>query len=299
MTELTHPNLCSPPITNDGRRGPMAAEPPVPGVHLMAATTINSPATHRAGDDSLIPLYRNPLRLLLSASPWRSARYLAAHLFGGTIVGAAAALVAAAGATAAATVAGLPLLRPAAGVIRRCADVERRRLRLIWRAPVRATYSTAHDTGTFAGVIGRWRDPALWRDLCYLVVLWLPLALLDTGVLSVWVALLTGVTLPFWYWAPRGTDAVGYVDGSPVHGLALGYFPHGPAGPGAVGLYVDSLPKAMLAAAIFGLLFLLFNYVLVKAARTHAAIARAWLTRPASETARQVMTPHHFQEDPK
>jgi hypothetical protein len=45
------------------------------------------------------------------------------------------------------------------------------------------------------------------------------------------------------------------------------------------------MPKAMLAAAIFGLLFLLFNYVLVKAARTHATIARTWLASPAADTA--------------
>jgi hypothetical protein len=92
--------------------------------------------------------------------------------------------------------------------------------------------------------------------------------------------LLIGVTLPFWYWLPRGTDAVGYVHGSTVHGVALGYFPHGPAGPGAVGLYADTLPKAMLAAAIFGVLFVLFNYVLVKAARAHAGTARALLGPP-------------------
>jgi Putative sensor len=281
MTEPTHPNLCPPPIASDGRRGPMAAESLVPGGPLTATTTIKCPTTQSAGDDSLIPAFRNPLRLVLSASPWRSARYLAAHLICGTILGAAAALVAAAGATAAATVAGLPLLRPAARVIRRCADAEGRRLRLIWPDPVRAACSATDDTCTLAGVLGPWRDPLVWRDLCYLVGLWLPLALLDVAVLSVWATLLTGVTLPFWYWAPRGTDLIGYVHGSIVHGAALGYFPHGPAGSGAVGLYADTLPKAMLAAAIFGLLFLLFNYVLVKAALTHAVIARAWLARLA------------------
>jgi uncharacterized protein len=250
--------------------------------------------THEpAGGEFIIPVFRNPLRLALSASPWRSARYLAGHLVGGTILGAASALAAAAGATAAATVAGLPLLRPAAGGVRRCADAERRRLRLVWSGPVRGEYAAdrayiadsaeaAHaGPGALGRAFGRWRDPAIWRDIGYLVALWLPLALLDVAVLSVWAASLAGVTLPLWYWAPRGTDLVGYVHGTTVHGLALGYFPHGPAGPGAVGLYADTLPRAMLAAAIFGLLFVLFNYVLVKAARTHAAVALAWLAGPA------------------
>jgi hypothetical protein len=242
----------------------------------METTTITRATTQEnSGDGSRIPLYRNPLRLTLSASPWRSARYLTGHLASGTIRAAAAALAASAGATAAATVAGLWLLRPAAGAVRRCADAERRRLRLVWTEPIRAAY--AEGPGPLARALGRWRDPVIWRDLGYLVALWLPLALLDVTVLSVWAALLIGVTLPFWYWVPRGTDAVGYVHGSTVHGVALGYFPHGPAGPGAVGLYADTLPKAMLAAAIFGVLFVLFNYVLVKAARAHAGAARALL----------------------
>jgi hypothetical protein len=260
----------------------MAAPAPLPSVHLMATTTITDPTTQGTGDDSLIPLYRNPLRLALSASPWRSVRYLAGHLVGGTFLGAAAALATAAGATAAATVAGLPLLRPTASAVRRCADAERRRLRLVWRAPARAAYATTSETGTLSRALGPWRDPAIWRDLRYLVAFWCPLALLDVSVLAAWAALLTGVTLPFWYWAPRGTDMVGYVRGSTVHGVALGYFPHGPAGPGAVGLYADTLPKAVLAAAVFGVLLLLFNYVLVTAARRHAAFARANLASPAA-----------------
>jgi hypothetical protein len=260
----------------------MVAPTPLPSVLVMATTTITHPATQHPGDDSLIPLGRNPLRLVLSDSPWRSFRYLTGHLVGGTILGATVALVATAGATAAATVAGLPLLGPAASAVRRCADAERRRLRLVWRTPVRAAYVAGSETRAIAGALSRWRDRVIWRDIGYLVALWLPLALLDVSVLAVWAALLTGVTLPFWYWVPRGTDMVGYVHGQTLHGLALGYFPHGPGGPGALGIYADTLPKAMLAAAIFGLLFLLFNYVLVKAARTHATVARGWLASPAA-----------------
>jgi Putative sensor len=263
--------------------GPMDTPTRLPSVHRMTTTTTTTSAIPTStSDPSLIPVYRNPLRLAASASPWRSAWYLAGHLVGGTIVSATAALVTAAGATAAATLAGFPLLRSAAGGVRSCADTERRRLRLVWPEPIRAAYAPDSDTSVLARALGRWRDPATWRDLCYLLALWLPLALLDVTVLSVWAALLAGITLPFWYWVPRGTDMVGYVQGSSVHGVALGYFPHGPAGPGAVGLYADTLPRAMLAAVIFGVLFVLFNYVLVNAARAHAAVARAWLGSPAT-----------------
>jgi membrane protease YdiL (CAAX protease family) len=189
---------------------------------MTTTTTSNSSARGNNGDGSRIPLYRNPLRLALSASPWRSAWCLAGHLAGGTILGA--------------------LIR----------------------------------------AVGRWRDPAIWRDLGYLTALWLPLALLDVSVLTVWGALLIGVTLPFWYWLPAGTDAVGYVRGRTVHGIPLGYFPHGPAGRGAIGLYIDTLPKAVLAAAFCVVAFLLFNYVLVRAARTHAAVAQAVAGQPSA-----------------
>ena len=65
-----------------------------------------------------------------------------------------------------------------------------------------------------------------------------------------------------------------------VRGVQLGYFPNGPAGRGAVGLYVDTLPKALITAAACLILFILFNYVVVATARKHAAIARALLRPP-------------------
>ena len=140
-------------------------------------------------------------------------------------------------------------------------------------------------TGLIAQARTRWRDPATWRDVAYLIGLWVPLFLLDTIVLTVWLTFLAGVTLPLWYWAPRGNAGLGYTSPTTIHGLALGYFPHGPNGPGGVGLYVDSFPKALLAAAGFLVLFLIFNYVLVATARAHAAVARGLLRPPADPLA--------------
>jgi hypothetical protein len=116
------------------------------------------------------------------------------------------------------------------------------------------------------------RDPATWRDVAYVVGLFVPLLALDTIVLAVWWASLAAITLPIWYWAPWQT-----IHGVRYHGSQLGYFPNGPHGPGGWGLYVDTLPKALAVAGVGLILFLIFNYVVVMTARAHAAVARGLL----------------------
>ena len=240
----------------------------------------------RDADDTRIPLRRNPLRLAVSASPWRAAWYLAGYVFvTGWLLFSVAFTATVTAASFLITLAGIPLLAGAAGVVRGCANAERRRLRQVLATPVRGSYRQVTEPGILAQARTRWRDPATWHDVAYLVGLWLPLGLLDTIVLSVWATLLAGITLPLWYWAPRGTDIVGYVHGTRVHGVAIGYFPHGPNGRGSIGLYADTLPRALLAAAIFLVLFLIFNYVLVVTARTHARVARSLLRAPADPLA--------------
>jgi hypothetical protein len=103
-----------------------------------------------------------------------------------------------------------------------------------------------------------------------------PLVVIDLAVAVIWLTLLAGMALPAWYWAPRQTLGIGVSNGS-VHGVQLGYFPNGPHGHPGYGLYVDTLPKAVLAAAICLVLFLFFNYVVVATARLHARVARALL----------------------
>jgi hypothetical protein len=236
--------------------------------------------TQAADPGPRLSIRRNPVWLLCSAAPWSSAGYLAGYLAVSWVLFGIAFTATVTAAVFAITLAGIPLLVAAAGVIRGCANVERGRLRQVFAAPVRGRYRTVATPGIMAQVRVRWRDPATWRDIAYLLGLWLPLYALDLIVLTVWLTLLAGVTLPAWYWAPTGNAGVGYVNGTHVHGVALGYFPHGPHGHGAVGLYVDTLPKALLAAAVFLILLLLFNYVLVATARAHARVARALLRPP-------------------
>jgi hypothetical protein len=228
-----------------------------------------------------MPIKGNPLRLAFSASPWRAAWFLIGYL----VVGSALAIVALGVVTTAAaamvTLLGLPLLLAAARVLRGCADVERRRLRPMFAEPVRGEYPKPAPSGLLERVLAPWRQRVTWRDLAYLVGLWLPLFLLDTIVLTLWGWFIGMITLPVWYWAPWMQ-----YQGHRLHGYQLGfYFPHGPAGPGTVGFFIDSLPKALLAAAVGLAGFLLLNYAVVATARVQALAARAILRPPADPLA--------------
>jgi len=224
----------------------------------------------------------NPVGLLLSPAPWAAAWYLFAYLLTGTLLFAAVLTATATAAVLCITLAGLPLLVAAAAVTRGCATTERARLRVVCRDRVTSRYRPVTQPGLIAGLKTRWTDPALWRDLAYLLALYAPLLALDAATLAIWLAIVAGITLPLWYRYPHQAFTVG-VNGGPsgsAHGVQLGYFPHGPHGPHAWGLYVDTLPKALAVAAVCLVLFLLFNYVLVAAARAHACVARALLRPP-------------------
>jgi hypothetical protein len=231
---------------------------------------------------------RNPLALPFSGALWRSAGYLAAYVFGtGWLLFAAGFTAVTVALVFAITLVGIPLLTAAAGVLRGCANVERARLGPVLGEPVRGGYRPVTGRGLIAQARTRWTDPATWRDLAYVVGLWPLLLTLDTIVLSVWLVLLAGITMPAWYWAPPGEQAHGYGahDGPMVHGLAFGYFPHGPYGPGAEGFFVGTLTSAIVGAAICLVGFVLFSYVLVGVARLHAMTARGLLRAPADPLA--------------
>jgi Putative sensor len=234
---------------------------------------------------SRLTLRRDPVRLVLSGSPWRAAGYLAGYVFGtGWALFAAAFASVLTAVLLAVTIVGAPLFTAAAGVLRGCANVERGRLRLAFTEPVRGQYRPAAGQGVLGRARTHWHDPATWRDFAYLFALWPPLFALDLAVLIAWLVFAAGITSPLWYWAIP--DSVGDNHGAPTfHGLAIGNFPHGPHGPGADGLFVDTLPKALLFAAVSLILLLLFNYVLVATARAHASVARGLLRAPADPLA--------------
>lgn len=221
---------------------------------------------------SELSLRRGPVRLLVSRGLWRSVWYLLGYLAVGWVLFAVAVAAGVGGAGLSVTLAGLPVLAAAATAIRWCADVERARLRPLAGGPVAGSYRPAAGPGVLARLRTRWRDPATWRDVAYVAGMFVPLLVLDTIVVAVWWASLAAITLPAWYRFPWKS-----VHGVRYHGYDLGYHPHGPHGPGGWGLYVDTLPKALAVAGAGLIVFLLFNYVVVAAARAHAAVARGLL----------------------
>ena len=223
-----------------------------------------------------LSLRRDPVRLVLSRGLWAGAWYLLAYQVVGWGLFAIALSAVLTGAVLGFTLAGLPVLVAAAATISWCANVERARLRTVDPEPVIGRYREPAGPGVMNRLRTRWRDPATWRDVAYLLGVFVPLAALGLIVLAVWLVFLAGITLPIWYWAPRQT----FGNGGTAHGVQLGYFPNGPHGHPGYGVYVDTLPKALLAAVVFLILFLLFNYVLVATARAHATVARTLLHAP-------------------
>ncbi len=229
---------------------------------------------------SRLPLYRNPVRLLLSPSPWRAAGYLLSYL---VVSGLLFAVVVTASVTTAAlavTVALAPLLIASAVLIRGCASVERTMLRQVFRQPVPGNYPAPAPPGLWRRGRAAWTSGATWRDVAYLTGLWVPLYALDTIVFAVWVSLLAGITLPLWY--RHVADVCFGTCSGHAPGVLFGSFPAGPRGPGASGLWIyPSLGPALLVAAACLIAFVLFSYVLVLTARLHGQIARALLRGPS------------------
>lgn len=261
-----------------GRVGPHGGQAGPAGRDGQAGAAAGQPGGTR------LRLYRDPLRQLVAGSTWRAVWYLLTYLIVGWVLWACVFTVTLTTLTLVITLAGIPLLIAAAAAIRGCANVERWRLCWVLAGPVHGGYRAVDRPGILGQVRTRWGDPATWRDFAYLFGLFPLLWALDQAVVLVWLVLLGGITLPAWYWAPQ-QSCVGVCTGPNTHGVQLGYFPHGPDGGGSWGIFVDTLPKALLVAVICLLLFLFFNYVLVLTARAHARIASALLRAPADPLA--------------
>jgi hypothetical protein len=237
-------------------------------------------------------LYANPFRLLFSASLWCAAGYVLTYLLVSGFLFSVALTAATLTAALAVTVALVPLLVASAAVVRGCAAVERARLRQVFRQPVRGCYPSPDRPGIWHRARTAWTGGATWRDLSYLVGLWVPLFALDTIVFALWGSSLAGVTLPLWY-RHVSDVCIGDCGTASTPGVLIGHYPNGPHGPGASGLWIyHSVGPALLVAAGCAVAFLLCNYLLVLTARAHSRVARSVL-RCASdplEPARAVLT---------
>lgn len=223
-------------------------------------------------------LRRNPLGLLFSGGLWAGAWYLLSYLFTGTALFAVVLAAAMLAICVSFTLVGLVMLVVAAAVIRGCASAERVRLAAVYTEPVRGLYRDATGGTWLARLRTRWTDPALWRDIAYLLGLYPLLLALDAAVLSIWLTFLAGITTPAWY--------------AKVSNVCVGVCLHSEKGVRVGSVRIDTPSSAFVLAAICLVAFLLFSYVVVATAKLHAAIARSLLRPPADPLrgAREVLS---------
>jgi hypothetical protein len=212
----------------------------------------------------------NPIGLLFSSAPWVALSYLFCWLFVGSLWFGLAFTLLCTGLTLSITWFGLPVLAFALRAVRAMANVERQRVRIAGVAPVAAPYRTPQASGLRPRLRERLRDPATRRDAVVLVGLWAPLFILDTVVITLWLAFAALITLPVWYrYVPQTFD-----NGTTAHGVDLGNFPNGPKGGDSWGFFIGDLHSALVAAGVGALLLVLVgNYLLVATAKAHV-----WVT---------------------
>ena len=219
---------------------------------------------------SRLRMYRNPVRMAVSSGVWASAWYLFSYLIVGTALFGAVVPITLTSAALVIIWAGLPLLIGAAYFIRGCVVMERGRARVLVPEGLPALEPMDAAEGFFANLKAAWRNRVTLRGLAHFTLLYVPLLALSAVVFAVWLAFLALITVPIWYrYLPYDFD------GQRIHGMAWGYFPHGPHGKDAVGFWIGSDLSAAVAAVVALVLFLAWNYVLVATARVHATAMRA------------------------
>ena len=230
-------------------------------------------------------MYRNPIRMLFSAGVWASAWYLLSSMILCIVLFSVVTSISITSAALVIIWAGLPLLIGSAYFIRGCAVMERGRARAVIPEGLPAMTPVASAEGFFPTLKAVWKDRITQRGLAHFTLLAIPLLVLDAVVWTIWVAFLGAISVPIWYrYIPQTFD------GQQMHGLAFGYFPHGPHHKGAIGYFVDSDLSAAVAAVIGVVLLLAWNYVLVATARVHASTVRSVVAgRDPMAAARRVL----------
>ncbi|MFF8787338.1 sensor domain-containing protein [Streptomyces sp. NPDC015125] len=223
----------------------------------------------------LLPHQPGPLRMLTSPAPWRATAYLAGYLVSGTVLFAVSTAAVLAGLVFGQLTLTVVVTVGSAWFVRCCAQVERGRAALI-DAPIPYAYQEVTEPGLAGHLKARCTDPAFFRDCACLILMYPLLLLLDTLALLLWLPLLIGVSLPLWFWSVTSRPP----EGSSVHGVRLGRSDG--TGPG---VWIDTWPAALIAAAIALLLALYASYLVVAAARLHLAVTHTLLRPPTDPLA--------------
>ena len=163
------------------------------------------------------------------------------------------------------TLVGLPILAATLYIWIWIADTERIRARILLGIEVVRPYRTLAADGWLRRTWERTKDPAVWRDLVYLLFVFFPLAI-ATFVIAViaWTLALACVAMPVYY----GSDV----------GLELG----------GSRIKIDTLPEALGVALIGIVLLALLPWILGLLVAAHAFTVRTLLGRRSSERVAQL-----------
>jgi len=185
------------------------------------------------------------------------------------------------------TLVGLPILLFTAVLWTFGARAERWRVRMMLGVDIPSPYRALPD-GPWTQVLRAFlTDGAVWRDLIYLFLLF-PIGLVEFVIAVTGIAT-TGafLTLPIYFWAlPDGVRI------AERHGADIDYFWALPGGGVRIsesyGPVIDTLPEALIAAAIALPALLLVLYLIRLMATGHALMAQALLGPSRDELASRV-----------
>ena len=164
------------------------------------------------------------------------------------------------------TLIGLPILAATLFLWIGIADTERWRARVLLGIQVERPYRMLANDGWLRFTWQRAKDPAVWRDLAYLLLVFFPLAIATfVTAVTAWAVALAFVAMPAYY---RSGSGIQFGDGSHID--------------------VDTLPEAIGCSLIGLLLLALLPWVLGLLAAAHTFTVRALLGRRSSERVEQL-----------
>jgi signal transduction histidine kinase len=219
---------------------------------VSMTTAIGSRIGHRGA----LP---NPVRLLFSSRPWVAAAFMLLSFVIGLFWFVTLMMLISSGLGMAVMVFGLPILLVTMVLWTWGARAERWRVAAFFGTPMPAPYRPLPEGPWYARLRTFVTDPAVWRDLAYLLLLF-PIGIAEFIITIVAVTVpVAMVTFPTWYWIHNSAH-----DGG--------------------NRILDTLPEALIVAAVgLPLLLVAMPYVLVGMANAHVLLAKALLTHNREE----------------